>query len=126
MGTVKSKDGILNIEPGLSYPDIKALQSDPQKLYELLSKFDINANKMLRPYDLSSNFPKHVWYTQGDLGRSVRCVAKGCYLGDFVKSLAKSQEQLPTWRYILSIVGCILMIIATAVIFRKTKQGRFG
>ena len=126
MGTVKSKDGILNIDPGLSYPDIKALQSDPQKLYELLSKFDINANKMLRPYDLSSNFPKHVWYTQGDLGRSVRCVAKGCYLGDFVKSLAKSQEQLPTWRYILSIVGCILMIIATAVIFRKTKQGRFG
>ena len=126
LGKITSRDGVLNLEPGLSYSEIKILQSDPKQLYTLLNKFLVNSNNYLSKYGLTSSFPKHVWYTQGDLGRKVNCASRGCYLGDFVKSYSKSQEKIPTWRYILSILGCIVLLIGSYMIFKKTTHGRFG
>lgn len=125
-GKLDAKDGVVNLEPGLSYPDIKAFQSDPKALYRILNTFVKNANDALRDYGVTTNFPKHVWYMQGDLGRQVKCTARGCYLTDFVNNYAKSQEELPYWRYILSFAGCALMLLLCFIFIRKSIGGRYG
>ena len=119
-------DSTVNLEPGLSYNDIKSYQSDPKALLRLMNTFNRKANELLNPYGVSSKFPKHIWYIQGDMGRKVSCSSRGCHLGDFVNSYSKSAEELPLWRYILSFTGCILMLMLSVLILRKTGTGRFG
>lgn len=121
-----SHDSVLNLEPGLSYNDIKSYQSDPKALLKLMNSFNRKANEILAPHGLTSKYPKHIWYIQGDMGRKVNCSSHGCHLGDFVNSYSKSAEELPLWRYILSFAGCILMLIFSVVIIKRTGTGRFG
>lgn len=119
-------DSIVNLEPGLSYNDIKSYQSDPKALLRLMNNFNRKANEVLSPYGVISKYPKHIWYIQGEMGRKVTCSSRGCHLGDFVNSYSKSAEELPLWRYILSFVGCFVMLFLTVVILKRTGTGRFG
>lgn len=121
-GETKAPDGVINFEPGLSYNEIKALSSDPKALLNLLNKFVKDRNFFLSQHGLTMRFPRHIWYTQGQMGRKVKCTIRGCYLGDFVKSYAYSSEKLPLWRYVLSFGGIILMLIAAYIFHRKTSS----
>ncbi len=61
-------DSIVNLEPGLSYNDIKSYQSDPKALLRLMNNFNRKANEVLSPYGVISKYPKHIWYIQGEMG----------------------------------------------------------
>ena len=121
-GKTNAPDNVINFEPGLSYNEIKALSSDPKALLNLLNKFVKDRNFFLSQHGLTMRFPRHIWYTQGQMGRKVKCTIRGCYLGDFVKSYAYSSEKLPLWRYVLSFGGIILMLIAAYIFHRKTSS----
>ncbi|MGN1281735.1 MAG: hypothetical protein ACI4UM_07510 [Succinivibrio sp.] len=123
---LKSTDSVINLEPGLSYNEIKSYQSDPKALLKLMDNFSKNANRMLSKYGVSSKYPKHIWYIQGEMGRQVKCSSRGCHLADFVNSYSKSAEELPAWRYILSIIGCIIMLLVCVFISQRAGSGRFG
>lgn len=84
-----------------------------------MNNFNRKANEVLSLYGVSSKYPKHIWYIQGDMGRKVTCSSRGCHLGDFVNSYSKSAEELPLWRYILSFVGCFVMLLLTVVILKE-------
>ena len=125
-GELNAHDILINLEPGMSYSEIKSYQSDPKALLDMMNAFVKNANQRLSRYGVTSKYPKHIWYVQGQLGRQVKCSSRGCYLGDFVNSFAKSQESLPLWRYILSILGCIGMLFGCLWFAKKSGTGRFG
>ena len=91
-------------------------------LLNLLNKFVKDRNFFLSQHGLTMRFPRHIWYTQGQMGRKVKCTIRGCYLGDFVKSYAYSSEKLPLWRYVLSFGGIVLMLIAAYIFHRKTSS----
>lgn len=122
IGNTKAPDGVINFEPGLSYNEIKALSSDPKALLNLLNKFVKDRNFFLSHHGLTMRFPRHIWYTQGQMGRKVKCTIRGCYLGDFVKNYSYSSEKLPLWRYILSFGGIIFMIMVAYIFHRKTTS----
>lgn len=121
-----TNDSIVNLEPGLSYNEIKSYQSDPKALLKLMDNFNQNANKILSRYGVSTKYPKHIWYIQGEMGRQVKCSSRGCHFADFVNSYSKSAEELPMWRYLLSFIGCILMLIICVFISQRSGSGRFG
>lgn len=125
-GSLFAPDGVVNIEPGISYNDIKRFSSDPKALLEFMNTFVRQANQKLDKYQAYTKFPKHLWYTQGEMGRSVNCSPRGCYIGDFINTYSNATKPLPMWRYILSIVGCILMLAFSVVLVRKTGSGRYG
>ena len=91
-----------------------------------MNTFVRQANQKLDKYQAYTKFPKHLWYTQGEMGRSVNCSPRGCYIGDFINTYSNATKPLPMWRYILSIVGCILMLAFSVVLVRKTGSGRYG
>jgi len=125
-GTLYAPDGVVNFEPGISYNDIKRYSSDPKALLDFMNNFVRQANGMLSKYNAYTKFPKHIWYTQGEMGRTVNCSPRGCYIGDFINTYSNASKPLPMWRYILSFVGCILLLGFSVVLIRKTGSGRFG
>ena len=125
-GKLDAFDGVFNFEPGITYNDVKRFSSDPKALQLYIANFEKNVNAKLAEYGLTTRAPKHIWYTQGEMGRQLACSSHGCHIGDFVNSYAKSIEPLPLWRYILSFVGCIVLILITLVIIKKSGSGRFG
>lgn len=124
-GKFKAPDGVVNLEPGLSYSDIKSFASDPKAFMTYLNSFVKNGNALLSRYGVTTKFPKHVWYTQGDLGRKVTCSIRGCYVEEFVNSYARASEPLPYWRYVLSIIGCIILCLGTILSPRLAKYIHF-
>lgn len=125
-GSLFAPDGVVNIEPGISYNDVKRYSSDPKALLEFMNNFVRQANQKLDKYNAYTRFPKHLWYTQGGMGRTVNCSSRGCYIGDFINTYSNATKPLPMWRYILSIAGCILMLAFSVVLVRKTGSGRYG
>ncbi len=125
-GDLSVSNRVLNIEPGVSYNEIKRYTSDPKALLDFMNNFVREANSKLTKYDVYTRFPKHIWYTQGEMGRKVNCSPRGCYIGDFVNSYSNSSLPLPLWRYILSISGCLLLLVFSVFLIRKTGSGRFG
>ncbi len=125
-GKLKAPDGVVNLEPGLSYNDIKTLSSDPKAFLSYLNQFVQNGNALLSQYGVTTKFPKHIWYAQGDLGRKIRCSVRGCYVQEFVNSYARASEPLPYWRYVLSIIGCIILVLGTILSPRLAKFIRFS
>lgn len=125
-GNVYSPDGVVNLEPGISYNDVKRYSSDPKALLDFMNNFVRQANLKLGEYDVYTKFPRHIWYTQGELGRTVNCSSRGCYIGDFVNTYSNATKPLPMWRYVLSIVGCIVLLVLSVILIRKTGSGRFG
>src|SRR5574344_61217 len=125
-GKLVAPDAIINLEPGVSYNDVKRYSSDPKALLKFMDAFVKQANLKLAKYKVSTKFPKHIWYVQGDMGRQIRCSSRCCYIGDFVNSYAKSSEPIGLWRYILSICGCIFMIGVALYITKRQQTRRFG
>lgn len=125
-GSLFVPDGVVNFEPGISYNDIKRYSSDPKALLDFMNNFVRQANGMLSKYNAYTKFPKHIWYTQGEMGRTVNCSPRGCYIGDFINTYSNATKPLPMWRYILSILGCMVLLGFSVVLIRKTGSGRFG
>ena len=99
---------------------------DPKAFLSYLNQFVKNGNALLNQYGVTTKFPKHIWYAQGDLGRKIRCSVRGCYVQEFVNSYARASEPLPYWRYVLSIIGCIILVLGTILSPRLAKFIRFS
>lgn len=125
-GKLVAPDAIINLEPGVSYNDVKRYSSDPKAFLKFMDEFVKHSNIKLSKYKVSTKFPKHIWYVQGDMGRKISCSSRGCYIGDFVNSYAKSSEPLALWRYILSICGCIIMAGVALYVTKRQQNKRFG
>ena len=126
LGKVEASASLINVEPGISYAEIKRFSSDPKALLNFLNKFVDNANELFKDYNLDVRFPKHVWYNHGVMGRKIKCLAKGCYMGDFVNNNRNIKDTLPWWRYLISFVGCVLMLILGVYIAKRLNGLMYG
>lgn len=109
-GHMTVPSGSIMIEPGLPYTEIKSFNANPREFMRFMENFMANVKQLLGDRSLNVAFPKRIWYEQGDLGMEVKCSARGCRAGHFLSNRSDQIEGMPSWRYSISAVGCILIL----------------
>ncbi|MBO6258484.1 MAG: hypothetical protein J6M93_04035 [Succinivibrio sp.] len=112
-GKIVTPEKIINVEPGVSFDNIKMFSSNPKSLLYFMTNFVQNANRKFGPYGVAVRFPRHMWFSTGDIGREVRCSNRGCHIGEFVSVSKTSSHEESPWRYLVSLIGCILILFLT-------------
>ncbi|MBU3826637.1 MAG: hypothetical protein IAA31_04005 [Candidatus Anaerobiospirillum merdipullorum] len=112
-----SNSGYLTLEPAVSFEVLKSLASDPKRFLDFLSNFTNSANAQFKDEEVFIAFPKRIWDNGGTYGREVNCSARGCRIGDFVRSYQEHQPEVATWRYLLSAGGLVLLLALTYLYF---------
>ncbi|MBQ9275918.1 MAG: hypothetical protein IJ228_14035 [Succinivibrio sp.] len=129
-GNLYVPSGQITVEPGLSYANFKRFTSDPRAMKTFIRSFLSEARRQFNRYGVSVRFPKHVWYSQGNLGREIRCSARGCYARSFVGSSGVRQLNIPTWRLALNSVCAALAVLAfwwiRKILRRRRHQSHGG
>ncbi len=113
--------GVLVIEPGVSYDDFKRYSSDPKAMRRFISEFMQSARSLFADYGITVRPPRYIWYSSGDMGREIRCSARDCKLGLFVSGTKLATDELPAWRYTLSAVGLIFLILFVFLWMRRRE-----
>lgn len=120
-GDFRVRDTQLSLEPGLSYDALKRLAASPMDLLRFVTTFVDSANESLKAYNVSVRFPEHLWDSTGAYGRELRCTARGCRIGRFVKNCAAEEEELSTQNYLLSIGGLLILVAGTLLYFNMYR-----
>lgn len=118
-GKVITPEKIINVEPGVSFDNIKKFSTNPKSLLYFMNNFVQNANRMFGSYGVAVRFPRHMWFSTGDIGREVRCSNRGCHIGEFVSISKTGSHEEPAWRYLVSLIGWILILLLTWLFMRR-------
>ncbi len=117
----------IRIEPCVSYAQIKHFNADPKALLSYVNRFVVNASVKFARYGISVQFPEHIWYKSGFMGRKLKCTGRGCRVGSFIGNNQKLVDvsSLPPWRIALSLIGS-LMLILSMYFWAKKHKGEKG
>ena len=121
---ISAKGGYIDVEPGMSYAQIRSLNASPREFMRFIEKFTQGAKILYRDSGLNVSFPRHVWYENGELGMELKCSSRGCRAGRFLSSVADEDEDggVPLWRYCLSGAGSAVIFFILFLYFSYEKH----
>lgn len=111
-GELSALDYQLTIEPGVGYDELRRFGADPKALLAFISNFMQNCNNKFAKDGVTLRFPNYIWDNSSSYGREIKCGARGCRIGAFASNAVRQDlTQLPLWRYVLSGVGMLLLVL---------------
>lgn len=119
---ISSPGGYINVEPGLSYTQVRSLNASPREFMRFIDNFTQGARLLYKDSGLNVSFPRHVWYANGELGMELKCSSHGCRAGRFLSSVSEHDQDIPLWRYCLSGAGSTLLFFILFMYFSYEKH----
>lgn len=117
-GDFLSRTNFIKIEPAVPYTTLKSLQSSPALMLEYLSNFVQKVNTKLADFSLYTGMPEYIWYSDQRYGRQIKCSVRGCRVGEFKGPGVFTKEEIPLYRYVISIAGIFVMLLISYIYFK--------